>query len=173
VSLGASITDSSGEVITTRPRCVPVPLFRSLDAAVKHRPSPVFAAMGAGKRLLNHPGIAPKEQPHQREDLPAFTGGGVLVVSLTIGQGVEGAPPGHLLTNVALEERSNCLIRSQTRAGMQIRRNGRCEMICDWESDRASSLFYLRAAFIACARHHAGSESGLSGLSGLSGRRAS
>lgn len=56
-------------------RCTPVPLFRSLDAAVKHRPSPRIAALSAGKRRrkgpLNDSGMALKEHPHQREDLPA------------------------------------------------------------------------------------------------------
>lgn len=66
----------SGEVTTAGGLAeASVPLFRSLDAAVKHPLGPALAALKVWETLMRShsttPGSAAKRPPRQREDLPA------------------------------------------------------------------------------------------------------
>lgn len=111
---------SSGEVtLTGGLAAVSVPLFRSLDAAVKHRLGPVLAALKVWETSMRSHSTNPREPARDHrisvKTYPLLTWG-LPVTSLVIGQGVEEAP-GHSLTNVALDERSNCLIRSHLEQG--------------------------------------------------------
>lgn len=86
---------------------------------MKHPLGPVLAALKVRETLMRSRSttLGSKQNNHRVSvNTHPLPHGGHPVISEIIGQGVEEGP-GQLLTNVALDERSNCLIRSQVEQG--------------------------------------------------------